>query len=57
MTEWQPIETAPRDGRELLLISMPGKAYGIGSYRAEIWWDWPWSMPPSHWLPLPPPPT
>lgn len=60
-SDWQPIETAPRDGSRLWLYEP--------SYGYEGWWheDWPrgeayWmddrdSEPePTHWRPLPDPP-
>lgn len=69
--QWQPIETAPRDGTRVLL-------YGdiVGPMKGDRWPDrmevaslddedagchWPlqyWlSMDPTHWMPLPDPPT
>lgn len=67
---WQPIETAPRDGR-LLLVWWPefAKLYGHGATVVAAWRDdmyWQAgnyhtfglrNTPPSHWLPLPPPPN
>ena len=55
---WQPIETAPKDG---VLVDLWHK----GGFRvAEVWWDkddacWSCSMDDldfTHWMPLPPPP-
>ena len=63
--EWQPIETAPKDGTDVLVV-----ADGVVS-EAEYWGDdrgW-WlantaptdyidsQVWPTHWMPLPPPPT
>lgn len=69
--EWQPIETAPRDGRRVLLW-LPGRGPEWGYWsvptkdlvnREPCWNDGehalsnPWSWPPpSHWLPVEPPP-
>lgn len=65
--QWQPIETAPKDGTRVIL-AWGGKSIGgffLDNSRSQI----PWSgwrtesmvpMPagqPSHWMPLPPPPT
>lgn len=61
--EWQPIETAPKDGSEILgWSSISGEAY-------VMWWeaihsDWVWCIndledmfcDPTHWMPLPEPP-
>lgn len=63
--EWQPIETAPKDGREFLAF-IPGNDEdfdrcavlfwkGSYSYFAEYAWDMEQHYP-THWMPLPPPP-
>jgi hypothetical protein len=59
---WQPIETAPKDGREIL--GAVGQSYQGGvvviqwSDGLDAWLDWDrdfWE--PTHWMPLPAPPT
>ena len=63
MSEWQPIETAPRDGKHIL-------AYTHDDQIKEVWWqkdfldgleywqdDWDGEPMPTHWMPLPEPPT
>lgn len=54
---WQPIESAPRDGRAVILAHMGGKPY-IGKWCHDTWVDERGlSRGPSHWRPLPAPPT
>jgi hypothetical protein len=63
MTNWQPIDTAPRDGREILLRSEHGVTYGgwvSDLNRNEDYLDYEgwWSVdctekPFTHWLPVP----
>lgn len=66
MSEWQPIETAPRDGTEVLIYCPPGEHYE-GMYTAAYdtlmggcWTDNArrtlWPLPATHWMPLPSPP-
>ena len=58
---WLPIETAPRDGHEILITNAGyGMLVRIGFFdeaRGGIWSIWPGrehAMPsPSHWMPLP----
>lgn len=67
MTEWQPIETAPKDGTRILVFS---HAWGCDIFGMAYWFqgetcDWIahslWAEPdkfkgsflPTHWLPLP----
>lgn len=70
MTDWQPIETAPRDGTDILawcadraVVTFWGEVMArddgtegwILSYDGA---DPLWHSLPSHWLPIPPkPPT
>lgn len=71
MSEWQPIETAPKDGTEVLVwalwIDPDTDSFGSGStfHKARIdkwvrgaWWRTKQSphMQPTHWMPLPEPP-
>ena len=62
MSEWQPIETAPRDGSEIIVLD-------DGAVRSAVWSDtinkftgdggnvFNWCERPTHWMPLPSPPT
>lgn len=59
--DWQPIETAPKDGCTILIAGQYG---GIGVWYVETSFYQPpghWSGrkidPPSHWMPLPLPPV
>ncbi|MGI9292383.1 MAG: DUF551 domain-containing protein [Pseudomonadales bacterium] len=63
MTDWQPIETAPKDGTWVLL---GGCEFGYIIQTAR-WYDWgvqgwEWGdysnrgFKPTHWMPLPEPP-
>lgn len=69
---WQPIETAPRDGTAVLVMSdnwtgtKTGRAEecnGDNTYVAQWWKDdgcrgvWECPVEPTHWMPLPPPPS
>lgn len=65
---WQPIETAPRDGSEILVgdfkeTDVEDHCYGVVFWREGKWTDglgpaWAWSgeFYPTHWMPLPSPP-
>lgn len=64
MSEWQPIETAPKDGTEIV-----GHDAKTGTSHVTCVWRGGWYDPddhyyseapefiPTHWMPLPPPPT
>jgi hypothetical protein len=69
MSEWQPIETAPKDGRRLILHWSTTGYVDVRYWRPgqERWWGFPDSDPrydpdlaiknvPTHWMPLPKPP-
>ena len=58
MTDWQPIETAPKDGT-FILVAVPGD---VKTHIMLVWWvdGWCWDMTntpivgtPTHWMPLP----
>jgi hypothetical protein len=67
--EWQPIETAPKDGTRVIL-GWPGGGVRYGFYLDNSHTSGPWagwrgpsmelpfpSPPPTHWQPLPAPPS
>lgn len=70
MSEWQPIETAPRDGSEILLWvgrAWNGRLPFVGSYwfgneTKGFWMNEFYNggqvpnFAPTHWRPLPAPP-
>ena len=64
MSEWQPIETAPKDKTDILVLSEGRvvEAYWEGS-RSRGYWDSFFqsyeseSLEPTHWMPLPAPPN
>lgn len=72
MTEWQPIETAPKDGTLILLANIGGTWAGryMERYQSGFVPKNPWqsqmlnhrhmkrcaSSTPTHWMPFPNPP-
>ena len=73
MSNWQPIETAPKDGSVVLLGNPHGAWAGkyLDRYQSGFVPPNPWasmmlntrhlphlaSLTPTHWMPLPEPPT
>lgn len=73
--EWQPIETAPKDGTAILVFPPSSSAMqaSIAKWDEDKYANKPipyWrrmdalgkktfsrSLPPTHWMPLPPPPS
>lgn len=65
-TGWQPIETAPKDGTEVLTFGPLKDGSGFyyecqAYYHKGAWPRWPveWMancLTPTHWQPLPSPP-
>ena len=65
MTEWQPIETAPKDGTTHILVLDDGwfcisawwddseRNEGGQCWKSSQWHSW---LTPTHWMPLPEPP-
>ena len=61
--EWRLIETLPPNGKYVLMgYAADGKVhltskYGVGCKSAGLVpgmiWDWPWTMPPTHWAEIP----
>ena len=65
MSEWQPIETAPKNGTLILLYGYECQTqWNVCCWVEEEeqgytgWWNWDWPEYeiPSHWMPLPEPP-
>ena len=67
MSDWQPIETAPRDGTEFQGWVQYSEAssgwhpfmrYHEGDFQSydEYFEDWMYSLNPTHWMPRPLPP-
>jgi len=63
--EWQPIETAPCDGKLVLTFAIVDSATGNwnmkiscrwGDDKRDGWLNWHGTSGPTHWMPLPSPP-
>lgn len=59
---WQPIATAPKDGRVLTFgdVGADDPAFEVAELGADgRWWvaDFDYTVSPTHWRPLPEPPT
>ena len=64
--EWQPIETAPKDGTEILafatferrdFIAVAQWADADPEFPNTVaGWFWDYAIRPTHWMPLPEPP-
>jgi hypothetical protein len=69
MEEWSPIETAPKDGTQILAYARGfagQKFYGVAEWALngpgkiqphQEGWFWAFAIRPTHWVPLPAPPT
>lgn len=63
MSEWQPIETAPTDGSEVLLFGslgsllIPDRRRLVGTYSRGWWSDRTPVYDVTYWMPLPRPPA
>ena len=62
--EWQPIETAPKDGTFVLVALYEwndperGFVYEVAKWDGEDWMSEAYPIyPPKHWCPITPPPT
>lgn len=59
MTDWQDIESAPRDGTDILVFEKGVSRIAFwDTARGGIWSEWPGRVQvyPEHWQPTPPPP-
>lgn len=62
MAEWQPIETAPKDGSEIILGIAGASSIDFFRWNTDCneWLDRtadPPHGPPTHWMPKPEPPN
>ena len=58
LSRWQPIATAPKNGK-LVLLWDPRQGIRVGRLRGTNWTTVPglWTIHPTHWMPLPEPPA
>ncbi len=67
MSDWQPIETAPLDATEVLIVAVFDNGinplYAVASNDGHGWrdmgdmgWGGTDGIEPTHWMPLPEPP-
>jgi hypothetical protein len=68
---WLPIETAPKDGTEFVMVDANVNTATVGHWMADVEWrnagrlegegiaepSWFPLSGPTHWMPLPPLPT
>jgi hypothetical protein len=66
MSEWQPIETAPKDGTNILAWGPHGTGCLVVGFDEAVHPAWPWHTLDglnyslttfTHWMPLPAPPV
>lgn len=63
MSEWQPIETAPKNGTVFIIGRVGVNAYSgtafweKGHFRDPMDWDARYWVDPTDWMPLPAPPS
>ena len=63
MSEWQPIETAPRNATEILVILANHDVHVVYGHYYDLRQKFEWAQfdgvndyNPTHWMPLPKPP-
>jgi hypothetical protein len=64
-SQWQPIETAPKDGTKVLAYTNDGYKYplicqcvwGDGAWWPDVWESPDEPLSPTHWMPLLTPPA